>query len=347
MTVSVEATWPAVARAHAQARVRDGVVDTLRGVAILMVIGIHSLPKAEGSALVIAVDAALRPCVPIFLFVSGYLTARSGSVPLAKRLWRTIVPYTVAFVAAYIFMAIDNPAMDHRPAVAVARYMFAYVFVYYYVFVYAGCTVALWAAIALAGSGKVRERRLILLLLLAIPVGLACGAYIDPLLQRLGVAESIIDEVRMRDLPFWFTFMAVGALAGLFRAGDLFRTVRYPLVAVAIVAYVAYAAVRIFGIGDAANYDSIAFFLYALLTCIVLLGFAPESAALATLGAASYFIYLWHIFVIMALRQLTMLQPHPLLSTIVEYTAALSICAVLVLTLRRLMPPRIAQGLGI
>lgn len=347
MTVSAETTWSPDARVRAQVRTRDGVVDTLRGVAILMVIGIHSLPKADGSALVIAVDAALRPCVPIFLFVSGYLTARSGHVPLAKRVWRTVVPYTIAFVAAYIFMALANPAMDHRPAVALARYVLAYVFVYYYVFVYVGCTVALWAAIALAGDDRGHDRRLILLLLLAISVGLAVGAYIDPLLQRLGVAGSIIDEVRMRDLPFWFTFMAAGTLAGLFRAGELFHALRYPLAVAAVAAYALYAGVRIAGLGDAANYDSVAFFLYAILACIVLLGFAPENAGLATLGSASYFIYLWHIFVIMALRQLDVLQPHPLLSTIVEYTAALSICAVAVLLFRRLMPPRIAQGLGI
>lgn len=347
MTVSAETAWSAAARAPVQARTRDSVIDTLRGLAILMVIGIHSLPKADGSALVIAVDAALRPCVPIFLFVSGYLTARSGHVPLTKRLWRTIVPYTVAFVAAYVFMAIDNPAMDHRPAVAVTRYVLAYVFVYYYVFVYVGCTVALWATIALAGDGKDHDRRLILLLFLAIPVGLAFGAYIDPLLQRLGVAEAIIDEVRMRDLPFWFTFMAAGTLAGLFRAGELFRALRYPLAAAAVVAYAVYAAIRLAGIGDAANYDSVAFFLYAMLTCIVLLGFAPENTSLAALGSASYFIYLWHIFVIMVLRQLAVLQPHPFLSTIVEYAAALLICVAVVLLLRRLMPPRIAQGLGI
>ena len=346
MTVSADTTWPVV-RAPAQARTRDGVVDTLRGVAILMVIGIHALPKAEGAALVTAIDAALRPCVPIFLFVSGYLTAKSARVPLTKRLWRTIVPYTVAFVAAYVFMALANPAMDHRPAVAVARYAFAYVFVYYYVFVYVGCTVALWATVALAGEGPERERRLVLLLMLAIPIGLACGAYIDPLLQRLGLTEAVIEEVRMRDLPFWFAFMAAGMLAGLLRAGEVFRALRYPLAAAAIVAYAAYAGVRIADIGDAAAYDSLAFFLYAVLLCVVLIGFAPESVALATLGSASYFIYLWHIFVIMTLREVSALQPHPFLSTIVAYTAALSICAVAVLLLRRLTPPRIAQGLGI
>ena len=71
-----------VARATAQSR--DGVVDAMRGIAILMVIGIHSLPQPLDAAWAKSLDAALRPCVPVFLFVSGYLTALSGRVPLAK-----------------------------------------------------------------------------------------------------------------------------------------------------------------------------------------------------------------------------------------------------------------------
>jgi peptidoglycan/LPS O-acetylase OafA/YrhL len=346
MTVSAEAAWPPNVRTGTPTRARDGVVDTMRGIAILMVIGIHSLPKADGAAYITAIDAALRPCVPIFLFVSGYLTAQSGAVPLAKRLRRALGPYTVAFIAAYVLMAVDNPAMDHRPAVAVGRYVFAFVFVYYYVFVYVGCTVMLWAAVVLAGEGRQRTQRLALLLMLTIVAGLACGAYLDPLLHRLGVSESLIEEARLRDLPFWFAFMAIGGLAGLFRAGDLFRAWRYSLAGAVVAAYAIYAAVRIAGIGDAAAYDSLVFFLYAALLCVTLVGFAPDNAALALLGSASYFIYLWHIFVIVVLRQIPALQAQPLLASIVEYAAALSVSAALVLLLRRLMPPRIVHGLG-
>ena len=107
---------------------RDAGIDTMRGIAILMVIGIHSLPQPLNSWAV-PVDALLRPCVPIFLFASGYLTARSGRVPLLKRLTATLVPYAIAFVAAYIYMTLHNPAMDHRIVTTVARFALAYVFV--------------------------------------------------------------------------------------------------------------------------------------------------------------------------------------------------------------------------
>ena len=128
------AGYTSVTRSRARTRTRDGMIDTMRGVAILMVIGIHSLPRIEGSALVTAVDAVLRPCVPVFLFASGYLTAQSGTIPLAKRIVRTLVPYTIAFAAAYAFMALTNPQMDQRLVVTAVRYVLAYVFVYYYVF---------------------------------------------------------------------------------------------------------------------------------------------------------------------------------------------------------------------
>ena len=353
MTVSAEVRpdWPHVARARTSVRERDVVIDTMRGVAILMVIGIHSLPDFHGSALVTAVDAILRPCVPVFLFVSGYLTAKAGRVPsFIKRLKRTLAPYTIAFVAAYAFMAATNPAMDHRLIVTVARYGLAYVFVYYFVFIYIGCTAVLWFVFAAVGEGDDRRQRLIVLLTLAIFAGLVFGAYLDPLLAHFGFSASLIEEARLRDVPFWFAFMAVGAIAGAAQAEGVCHEMRHLLAAATIAAYVAYAGIRIAGIGDAAAYDSIAFFLYATLFCVTMLGFSYGNAMLATLGSASYFIYLWHIFPIMALRHVVGLQQQALLSAVIEYAAALAFCLLLLLLLlplRRVAGPRLTQWLGI
>ena len=54
--------------AQATAKSRDGVIDAMRGIAILMVIGIHSLPQPLDAVWAKSLDAALRPCVPVFLF---------------------------------------------------------------------------------------------------------------------------------------------------------------------------------------------------------------------------------------------------------------------------------------
>ncbi len=150
----ISADW--IQNSHAQTRIagRDIGIDTMRGIAILMVIGIHSMPQPLDPFWGKLVDAALRPCVPIFLFASGYLTALSGRVVLGRRVKTALIPYAIAFVAAYIYMAWHNPAMDHRITTTIARFVLAYVFVYYYVFVYIGCTVCLWLIFRISDAGS-------------------------------------------------------------------------------------------------------------------------------------------------------------------------------------------------
>lgn len=326
---------------------RDASIDAMRGIAILMVIGIHSLRQPLGSW-TIPIDASLRPCVPIFLFVSGYLTARSGRVPLTKRLKATLIPYSIAFVAAYTYMALHNPAMDHRMVTTLARYVLAYAFVYYYVFVYIGCTFGLWLLISTSRPGAPSsETRLIVLLLLAIGLGMTAGAYLDPLLSRLGFSDPVIEEVRLRDIPFWFSFMALGTLVGLFQTGSNPADLRMPISAATLFAFVTYAAVRLFGIGDAADYDSIAYFFYAALLVILLLMLDIRSPYLAMLGSGSYFIYLWHIFIIMTLRDHAALDRfEPIAAFSITYTATIVGSIAALLAIQAAAPPQLRRWLG-
>ena len=326
---------------------RDAGIDSMRGIAILMVIGIHSLQQPLGSWAT-PIDAALRPCVPIFLFASGYLTAQSGRVPLWKRLKATLIPYTLAFVAAYIYMARHNPAMDHRPVTTVARYVLAYAFVYYYVFVYVGCTLGIWLVFWVSRPGAPSsETRLVVLLLLAIALGLVAGSYLDPLTSRLGFPDPVVEEVRMRDIPFWFSFMALGTLIGLARIRSNLTDMRLLLSGATVAAFTIYAAVRLFGLGDAAEYDSLAFFGYAGLLVILLLALDIASPYLAVLGSGSYFIYLWHIFIVMTLRDHAALHRFgPVATFWITYavTALGSIAALL--AIQAAAPPQLRRWLG-
>ena len=333
--------------AQAPAKSRDGVVDAMRGIAILMVIGIHSLPQPLDAIWAKSLDAALRPCVPVFLFASGYLTALSGRVPLARRLKAALIPYAIAFTAAYAYMALHNPAMDHRIGTALARFGLGYVFVYYYVFVYVCCTLALWFVFAASGVGKPdAEKRIALLLALSIGCGLLAGSYLDPALSRLGVSDALLDEIRMRDIPFWFSFVALGALTVMF--ADLSdQVMRRALTGAMLAAYMFYAAVRILTLGDAATYDSTAFFLYAALFCVALFAIQPGSALLGWFGSGSYFIYLWHIFIVMLLRDHTSLHQ---LGGIASFAVSGGLTALLstgaLLAVRQLASPRLCRWLG-
>lgn len=344
----ISATWIQNSDSRAHVAGRDIGIDTMRGIAILMVVGIHSLPQPLDTPWETLLDAALRPCVPIFLFASGYLTALSGRVLLWKRVRAALIPYAIAFVAAYIYMAWHNPAMDHRLTTTVARFGLAYVFVYYYVFVYIGCTVCLWLAFRLSECGSPDSRqRLIVILSLSILFGLVVGAYIDPLLLHNGFKEPFVQEVRLRDIPFWFSFVALGAIVGATSAGLALRDMYRSVAGATFIAYTIYAAVRIFGIGDAADYDSIAFFGYAALMSVVLFALHPKIRFLAFIGSGSYFVYLWHIFVIMILRDHAFLRESGAVADFaITYavTAVLSILALLLI--RRTASARVAQWLG-
>jgi surface polysaccharide O-acyltransferase-like enzyme len=326
---------------------RDAGIDTMRGIAILMVIGIHSLQQPLNSWQTLA-DAPLRPCVPIFLFASGYLTALSGRVPLWKRLKAVLIPYMIAFVAAYIYMTLRNPAMDHHLATTLARFVFAYVFVYYYVFVYFGCTIALWLVFSASEFGSQRsERRLGVFLLLSIALGLIVGSYLDPLLSRLDLSDHLIEEVRMRDIPFWFSFMALGTLLGIYGTRSSLRDMRVLMSGATLFAFLFYASVRLFGLGDAADYDSIAFFGYAALLCILLFTRDIQLPWLAALGSGSYFIYLWHIFIVMFLRDhVGLRQFDPATSFAISFTVAALGSILALLMVRAIAPPYLIRWLG-
>ncbi|NOJ48703.1 acyltransferase [Bradyrhizobium sp. WSM 1744] len=319
----------------------------MRGIAIVMVIGIHSLPQPLDAIWAKSLDAALRPCVPVFLFASGYLTALSGRVPLGKRLKAALIPYAIAFAAAYAYMALHNPAMDHRIGTTLARFALGYVFVYYYVFVYVCCTLGLWLVFAVGRTGQPDSRkRIAALLTLAIGGGLFAGSYLDPAISRLGASEALLDEVRMRDIPFWFSFVALGALTAMFK--DLSGgTMGRALPGAALTAYILYAAVRILDLGDAATYDSTAFFCFAAFFCVSLFALQPSSPLLGWIGSGSYFIYLWHIFIVMALRDHAHLREFGSVAGFAVafgLTSLVSIAALI--AIRHLASPRLCRWLG-
>ena len=172
------------------------------------------------------------------------------------------------------------------------------------------------------------------------------GAYLDPAISRLGASDVLLDEIRMRDIPFWFSFVALGALTAMF--ADLSdHGMRRALLGAMPAAYMIYAAVRILNLGDAATYNSIAFFLYAALFCIALFAIRPSSPLLGWFGSGSYFIYLWHIFIVMALRDHTGLRQ---LSGVASFAVCGGLAVLLstaaLLAVRQFASPRLSRWLG-
>jgi peptidoglycan/LPS O-acetylase OafA/YrhL len=205
----------------------------------------------------------------------------------------------------------------------------------------------LWLVFAVGGAGRKDSRkRIAALLILAIGSGLLAGSYLDPAMSRLGASDALLDEVRMRDIPFWFSFVALGALTAMF--ADLTdQAIRRSLLGAMLAAYMLYAAVRILSLGDAATYDSTAFFFYAALFCVALFAIQPSSPLLGWIGSGSYFIYLWHIFIVMLLRDHTSLHQ---LGGFASFAVCGSVTVLLSMTallaVRQLASPRLCYWLG-
>ena len=185
------------------------------------------------------------------------------------------------------------------------------------------------------------------MLLLAILFGLIAGAYLDPLADRFGLSEALTEELRMRDIPFWFCFVALGVLIGLYDVRSRLRDMRGLLLGATLIAYVIYAAVRLSGLGDAADYDSAAYFGYAALLCVLLLALEGGLPFLAAIGSGSYFIYLWHIFIVMALRDHAGLDRFdPAVSFVLTYVVTAFGCIAALIVIRTTAPPRLSRWLG-
>ncbi|MBE0703895.1 MAG: acyltransferase, partial [Afipia sp.] len=105
--------------------------------------------------------------------------------------------------------------------------------------------------------------------------------------------------------------------------------------------------VRLWKIGDDADYDSLAFFGYASLAALTLLTWRPASAALAMLGSGSYFIYLWHIFIVMFLRDHGAFDRFtPLAGFVFTFAATAILIAFLLVCVRRLAPGTMRRWVG-
>ena len=67
-------------------------LDMMKGVAVLMVLVIHAVWKFKGGVPLEALTMAGQPCIGVFLFVTGYLAARSET-GIVKRAWRLLPAY--------------------------------------------------------------------------------------------------------------------------------------------------------------------------------------------------------------------------------------------------------------
>jgi peptidoglycan/LPS O-acetylase OafA/YrhL len=77
------------------------------------------------------------------------------------------------------------------------------------------------------------------------------------------------------------------------------------------------------------------------------MAFDAELPVIARLGSRSYFIYLWHIFFVMLLRDHAPLHAlGPAIASITTYIVAASGSIIALIMIRQVAPPRLCHWLG-
>ena len=87
-------------------------------------------------------------------------------------------------------------------------------------------------------------------------------------------------------------------------------------------------------------------FSHALL-CVLLLALDIQLPFVAGLGSGSYFIYLWHIFIVMVLRDYAELRQFGAVANFaITYIVTASGSILALLAVREIAPPRMIRWLG-
>jgi glucans biosynthesis protein C len=278
-------------------------VQTLRGVACLLLVAFHSVGSESTSGLRVDDDSAYRfftnlfqyVRMPLFTFLSGFVYAyrpvtRGGMAVFARRkLTRLVLP--LLCVSTLYFAAVSVAPADARGHVPLDQMWRIYVFPYvYYWFLQA--IILIFMAVAVLDRWQ----------LLATP-----GRYAVALLGSIAIHLTISME-RADFVPFsaldalyLAPFFLLGLGANRFRAVFLQPRVSWTCAVVLVAAMGVYAATLLQGGWPHQNGTLLGLTIGATGT-LALIGLFPRFRLLEDIGTYSFAIYLFHGFFVAATR---------------------------------------------
>jgi len=208
---------PASRSRSARAVQRYPELDVMKAVAIVGVIGIHSLHDFWVPGLSSAEqfsERALRFAVPTFLAVSGFLYYRSTPIDLStifRRLRRILPPYLCVSVVAYVY-SLWHPGHSSRDSLLAGLLLGGAFGPYYYVFLLVEFVIATWVL------SRLPRRAVSVVFLLAVGTMALAEFYWWP---PLGMFWS------MRSPTLWGAWFLLGWVAAMHHDAVLAFTNRY------------------------------------------------------------------------------------------------------------------------
>ena len=282
---------------------RDHKLDFLRALAIIGVLVIHSAERYAHSEIEGTIGGwfalVARPCIAVFLFVSGVLFKTNQDVSYLKhRIKRVIYPYLFFSMFALTYKAIFTNFADSINVVLLKILTAGTFNIYFFVFV----IVCMYIIIFILDKSGILERYITSLFLLSLMINLLHAAYFKQIFEFLDIKDKWKDYYYLRTLLIWSPYYFFGIY---YRSFKLEKAILENTILIRVVwvsTFVFYSFLHLVHIDNIGGYDSVMGTIYSLTTILFLLTFSVRNKAIYFISKISYSMYLSHIFFVYMLR---------------------------------------------
>ncbi len=278
-------------------RPRREDIDLMKGVAILAVVGIHSLGRfIDDPASATVITGPLRFCIPVFLYCAGTLFISVRDFPgLWRRYRRILLPYVPMAILAQIAMRISNgqPTLFEKPLFGLQRLLLAQDWnIYYFIWV-----IAILYAIGYS-IRDVRRSLAIGILIFSFALAMIHFQLKMDLFDRFMITDEVRSVYECRYVAFWACFFVLGLYSTRLGTERFFANTSNAGGAAAVVLAAIVAIYQSHHVsGD--PYDSPLVLLFGV-ACIWAMSGRKCPTAFQYLSECSFGIYLIHLFIVYA-----------------------------------------------
>jgi len=275
-------------------------LDLLRTCAIIGVLIIHSASRYVSTEMEQLVggwfSTFTRPCIPIFLFISGFLLGNSEFTKalLIRRLKRVLVPYTVFSVLAFFYTY--QTSLFSKPPRFYLYILLRFVIgdsmnIYYFVFI---------IVITYLLFYYVRKLRIPIYTILTVfaMLTLIHVSYYFTAISAFGADHTLFTYLYTYRYVFWPFFFFLGVVTCQSRLLELCKLNSTQIICLWGIVFVLYNIIYFMKMGNYDGFNSVIGTVYSVCTIFMLLCLRIKSTIVGYLSSLSYYLYLSHIFIV-------------------------------------------------
>jgi surface polysaccharide O-acyltransferase-like enzyme len=284
---------------YSKSKHRIEELDFMRSFAIISVLTIHSANRYANSDIEKLIgnyiENVARPCIAIFLFISGYLL--SGIIlnkhQLKNRLKRVIIPYIFFSFLAFLYRkgtSLFCTSIGFYLHIA-RDFLIGNSFgIYYFVFVICAMYIMYYYIIKI--NINIYKITLIFGIITVIHV-----AYYNDIINFFDLKTNNLIRLYELRYVFWPFFFLLGVLGQKHQILEYCKKNNTLLIYLYLCVFIVYSLLSFIS-NDYGGYNSVIGTLYAIFTILLLMSINIKSLWLLYISKLSYYLYLSHIFIV-------------------------------------------------